>query len=87
MKHVHTFGTEPTLTDEPHLLPYEQAARIYCARLNVDPDGVSEVPHPSGLVGAPPVFRPAWCYAADKLIDLSHMLGALREAAASDKVQ
>lgn len=85
MNHVHTFGNEPTYTDEPHLAPYEQAARIYCARIGVDPEGVQEVPHPSGL--AVPCFRKAWCFAADKLIDLSHMLGALREAADQSKVQ
>ena len=77
-KHAHTFGTEPNVLDEPHLAPYEQAARLYCARLGVDPNAVSEVAHPSGL--AVPTFRPAWAFAADKLIDLSHMLGALREA-------
>ena len=86
MTHLHTFGTEPNLYVDERVVPYERAARNYCQRIGVDPDGVQEIEHPLGLQGVP-TFRPAWCFAADKLIDLSHMLGAMREAAQSDKVQ
>lgn len=78
MSQILNFGREPNFLDEPHLAPYEKAARLYCARIGVDPDGVTEVEHPQGL--AVPTFRAAWCFAADKLIDLSHMLVSMREA-------
>lgn len=87
MNHLHTFGTEPSIHVDDRVRPYERAARNYCQRIGVDPEGVTEIAHPMGLQGLPPVFRPAWCFAADKLIDLSHMLGALRDAADSTKVQ
>lgn len=85
MRHIHQFGTEPNLYVDDRVKPYERAARGYCQRISVDPDGVTEIEHPLGLQGVP-TYRPAWCFAADKLIDLSHMLGALRDAAGSDKV-
>lgn len=87
MTHLHNFGTKPDVQIDDHVRPYEAAARNYCQRIGVDPEGVTEIPHPFGLQGLPPVFRPAWCFAADKLIDLSHMLGALRDASGSTKVQ
>ena len=61
--------------------PYELAARNYCERIGHDPDEQVPMPHPLGL--ALPFTKPAWELAAEKLIDLSHMLGAMREAASA----
>lgn len=80
MNHLHNFGAEaPNVYVDDRVKPYEPAARNYCKRLGQDPDAVTEIEHPLGLQGLAPIYRPAWCFAADKLIDLSHMLGALRE--------
>ena len=61
-----------------HLTPYELAARIYCQRIGQDPDEQIPAPHPLGI--AIEHYRPAWELAAEKLIDLSHMLGAIQTA-------
>ena len=68
-----------------HLKPYEAAARNYCAKVGVDPDATMKVPHPlvrNALIDSPPT----WHDAAGRLIDLSMMLSAMREAAAAPKV-
>lgn len=59
--------------------PYEQAARNYCTRIGHDPDSEVPCPHPMGL--AIPFTKPAWQLAAEKLMDLSHMLSAIHDAA------
>lgn len=64
--------------------PYEAAARNYCDRIGHDPDEQVPMPHPLGL--ALPFTKPAWELAAEKLIDLSHMLGAMHEAASAPTV-
>ncbi len=71
------------MTNNP-LTPYEAAARIYCQRIGHDPDEQIPAPHPLGI--AIEHYRSAWELAAEKLIDLSHMLGAMREAASAPVV-
>lgn len=60
------------------LAAYERAARLYCAKLGLDPDEELDAPHPLGF--AVRYTRLQWEFAAEKLIDLSQMLTALREA-------
>lgn len=64
-----------------HLKPYEAAARIYCAKIGVDPDATVKERHPfiAGLTRD----VPAWHGAASQLIELSLMLSAMKEAAGS----
>lgn len=64
---------------DAHLLPLETAARAYMERLEQNPDEAIPGPHPDGLMV--PYHRPAWLFAADKLLDLQMMLVSLREAA------
>lgn len=58
----------------PH--PLEQAARAYCEALGEDPDQM--IPVESMIAGATSLV-PQWNFAAEKLQDLSLMLGALRK--------
>ncbi len=62
-----------------HLKPYEAAARIYCVKVGADPDEGVQVPHPLGI--AVPFRVPRWTLEAERLIDLSMMLLAMKEAA------
>jgi hypothetical protein len=66
------------MPEETNLAPYEPAARIYCKRVGLDPDLMIAVPHPLGLQVSHSV--PQWYFVAEDLIDLSHKLGAMREA-------
>lgn len=60
-----------------HLAPFENAARIYCGMIEVDPDGLYHDQHPLGLQNVPHT-RPLWHRHAEALITLSQMLNALR---------
>jgi hypothetical protein len=70
----------PTLhADDAKLKPYEPAARIYCRKVDMDPDYVVDVPHPS--IAGVAVATPFWMLVAEKMVDLSLMLTSIREAA------
>lgn len=62
-----------------HLQPLEAAARIYCAKVGINPDEQIQTPHPLGL--ALPFSVPRWTIEAERLLDLSMMLTAIKEAA------
>ena len=66
--------------DYSHLAPLEPAARIFCGMKGYDPDELLPVPHPLGLANVE-FSRPQWHFAAENLLNLSQMLGALRQAA------
>lgn len=59
---------------------YEKAARIYCAKIGIDPE--QQVPVPSELVIDAMTVRPVWYLYAIELHDLSMRLVSIREAAA-----
>lgn len=61
-----------------HLAPLERAARILCQMDNVDPDQQVAVPHP--LFPSVVEQVPQWHQAAEALLNLSKMLGALNHA-------
>lgn len=74
-----------TTTDEhAHLLPLEPAARHYCASLGVDPDQML-ADKPGLLVGVVNA-RPQWHLAAEKLLDMMHMMAAIRHGAGGQAV-
>ena len=64
--------------DFTHLAPYEPAARIFCAMENQNPDEEMEVPHP--ILQGVALKRPAWHFPAERMISLSRMLVAMRQA-------
>lgn len=63
---------------EDHLAPFEMAARIYCSRRGVDPDAAVPTPHP--IIKGATVNHIAWRLEAERLLDLSMMLSAMRQA-------
>ncbi|SDH41689.1 hypothetical protein [Propionivibrio dicarboxylicus] len=63
----------------PQLAAFEAAARLYCTKAGVDPDDGVQVPHPLGI--DVPHFVPRWHIEADRLVDLSRMLSAMRDVA------
>lgn len=68
----------------PVLAIYEPAARIYCTSAGVDPDEEIPVPHPLGIAVLTTV--PRWTIEAERLIDLSRMLTAMKQAASAPVV-
>lgn len=66
-------------TKQEHLKPYEPAARIYCAKIGADPDQAVRVPHP--VFPGAAIQVPRWAMEAERLVDFSLMLTALKEAA------
>ena len=64
-----------------HLLPFETASRIYCAKANIDPDQRIPTNEPVAIIGAGPKTIPQWVLVAGELLDLSMMLSSLRESA------
>ena len=62
-----------------HLKPYEPAARILCQMDGVNPDALTQRPHPlfPNIVDQ----VPQWHAAAEALIGLSKMLTAMKLAA------
>lgn len=64
--------------EQAHPAPYEAAARIYCERAGLDPDEITTVRHPL-IAGASLTFR-QWYHVAERMIDLSNMLTAMKRA-------
>lgn len=62
---------------------FEPAARIYCVRIGVDPDAVRKLQHP--FIAGMTVDVPAWKLEAERLLDLSTMLSAMKAAAQQGK--
>lgn len=60
------------------LRAYEKAARIYCGKMGLDPDGMIQVPHPT--VKGAMSLRARWMFAAQELIEFAQKLTSLREA-------
>lgn len=60
--------------------PYERAARIYCERNGYDPDQTEMAPHPL-MAGAMVESLPYWTAVAERLMDLSMLLGSMKQAA------
>jgi hypothetical protein len=60
------------------LAPYEDAARIWCASKDKDPDFKIKLKHPS-IAGAH-VFCPFWLTIAERLLDLSELMVCMRRA-------
>jgi hypothetical protein len=71
-------NTQQTQTTPAALAPYEHAARIYCTLNGVNPDQVVRTPHP--IIKGISVEQPLWHEAADRLLDLSRMLTAMKQA-------
>jgi hypothetical protein len=67
-----------------HLAPFEPAARIYCEHTGADPDGTTPLPHP--LIQGASIHVLNWRLAAERLLDLSTMLTAMKQAAAASKI-
>lgn len=68
------------MSDQRELLkPYEAAARMHCKLTGVDPDEVIRVPHPT-LEGVTTPMS-AWVFSAERLLDLSTLLCALKMTA------
>jgi hypothetical protein len=67
-----------------HLIPYEAAARVLCAKIGADPDDVVQEAHP--FIRGATVTRPFWYGPAAELGHLSLLLTSLKEASASPKV-
>lgn len=68
-----------------HLIPFEAAARSYCAKVGVDPDATVKMPHPlvrGAVIDSPPM----WHDAAERLIDLSVMLSSMKEASTAPRI-
>lgn len=62
-----------------HLLPFEKAARIYCAGAGLDADHTVKVPHPiitNTLVDS----WPQWTDTAQRMFELSALLSAMKTA-------
>lgn len=64
---------------KPEILAFEQAARIACGKLNLDPDTMTEVPHQT-LAGVHDTL-PRWVGIAQQMVNLSIMLTSMQEAA------
>lgn len=62
------------------LAPYERAARIYCERTGLDADATVQVPHPL-IDGMMVDSWPQWTEVAERLRDLSLLLGSMKQAA------
>lgn len=58
--------------------PFEMAARIYMKKIGADPN--THIPQPHPTIANVFVKVPAWCFAAQELIDLSMKLTSIREA-------
>lgn len=58
---------------------YENAARIYCKKVGLNPDEMLPAPHPAGL--AVPFFIPQWMPVAEDMFDLGLRMSAMKEAA------
>lgn len=67
-----------------HLQPFEAAARLYCVNCGINPNNEIKQRHPLGL--ALPYTVPQWTLEAERLLDLSRMLSALRDVAQAEKV-
>lgn len=63
----------------PEILAFEQAARIACTKLGLDPDTVTEVPHQT-LHGVTEAL-PRWVGISQQMVNLSIMLTSMQEAA------
>ncbi len=63
----------------PEILAFEQAARIACHKLGVDPDTMTEVPHQT-LAGVTDTL-PRWVSVSQQMVNLSVMLTSMQEAA------
>lgn len=61
-----------------NLLPYERPARIYCGRLNLNPDDL--VPVGGTAIIATGNTRPRWMNIAEQMVHLSLMMVSMREA-------
>lgn len=70
----------------PHMRPYERAARIYCERAGFDPDQTAQVPHPL-MAGALVESLPYWTEVAERLMDLSMLLGCMKAAKDEQQIQ
>lgn len=66
-------------TIPPALRLYERAARIYCDRTGLDADATAQVPHPL-LAGQTVESWLQWTQIAERLMDLSQLLGAMKAA-------
>lgn len=62
-----------------HLAPLETAARIFCAKIGVDPDEQVRMPHP--LIRGATIGTPFWHGPAEEMLHLSAMLASFKEAA------
>jgi len=60
------------------LLPYEAPARIYCGRLQLNPDDL--VPIGGTAIIAAENTRPRWMNIAEQMVHLSLMMVSMREA-------
>lgn len=60
------------------LAPYERAARIYCTRMQLDPDDMVQAT--GTAVVALANLRPRWFTVAEQMVHMSVMLVAMREA-------
>lgn len=67
------------------LKPYERAARIYCEKAGLDPNEMIPVPHAT-IAGAADLV-PQWAMVAERMIDLSMLLTAMKEAAKAPVIQ
>lgn len=60
------------------LSAYERPARIYCGRINLNPDDL--VPTGGTVILASTNTRPRWMNIAEQMIHLSLMMVSMREA-------
>jgi hypothetical protein len=71
--------------NEHVLAAYERAARIYCAKRDIDADTMlPDTSAPRMIVGAGQKLRPQWQFVAIELHDLSLRLLSLKEATRPD---
>lgn len=80
-------GVAPADSTPDDLKPYEKAARLYCEMKGDAPDQIVVVrmrgQHPNmrtGQIDDIEIERPLWELAAEKLLDISRCLVALRQA-------
>lgn len=65
------------------LAPFERAARIYCEKMDINPDDVVRVPHP--IVVSSFVEYPRWVDIAERIVEFSIIMSALAQAKAEAK--
>lgn len=67
------------LTHADDLKPFEPAARLYCKKVQMDPDENL----PAGERNGTAVFRPRWMIPAEQMLHMQLMLICLRDSGRS----